>query len=85
DIDMIFSKDPEKAKELKKILSSKSSCENIMCENKIFNKKDYLKWLTKNHPDKFFDKVDQIEKNDFFKINQPIIKECVDNNEYCTE
>jgi hypothetical protein len=53
------------------------SCKSIMCEEKIRNKKDYHKWLTKNHPDKAG------ENNDKFKLRFEQLRDCVKENKYC--
>jgi hypothetical protein len=59
-----------------------------MCENKIYNNKDYRLWALKNHPDKFRTKLNKVELEKYdedYKNNSVKILECIDQKDYCTE
>ena len=50
------------------------SCKKLMCKYGLNNKKDILKWLTKNHPDKVGSKA----PSDFKEVLN-----CYKSGEYC--
>lgn len=54
-----------------------SKCK-VMCDWKIYNKKDYRNWLIKNHPDHQGDVQ-------VFQMYRPILDECTKSNKYCED
>jgi hypothetical protein len=53
------------------------SCKGIMCQEKIRNKKDYHKWLLKNHPDQAGD------NDDNWKVKYEQLRNCARESKFC--
>ncbi len=57
--------------------NKKKSCSDILREEKISSRKDFLKWAIINHPDKFPESTDQEKKSITEKFQ--IVSACVDS------
>lgn len=82
-----------KREQMAKKTDFKPFCDKkLMCENKIYNKKDFNKWLIKNHPDKCGAKYTTPEEIEECKKKREIVwnrdkafmQKCVDMEFFCT-